>query len=135
VDPETGRVELLEYVALQDVGRAINRASCEGQMRGGAAQAIGFALYEQLVHDEDGQLLTPSFMQYSLPRSDTTPAIETILLEVPSPHGPLGAKGIGETAIVPGAAAVANAVAAATGRRLSELPLTPERIWRALQSA
>jgi CO/xanthine dehydrogenase Mo-binding subunit len=132
VDHDTGHVKVLEYVAIQDVGRAINRGLCEGQMRGGAAQAIGFALFEQLVHDEEGQLLTPSFMQYSLPRSHTTPPIETVIIEVPSPHGPLGAKGIGETAIVPGAPAIANAVAAATGRRLTELPLTPERVWRAL---
>jgi CO/xanthine dehydrogenase Mo-binding subunit len=133
VDPDTGEVRLLEYVAFQDVGRAINRASCEGQMRGGAAQAIGFALYERLVHDEGGQLTSPSFMQYALPRSDTTPPIETVVIEVASPHGPMGARGIGETAIVPGAAAVANAVAAAAGRRLTELPLTPDRVWRALQ--
>ena len=132
VDPDSGEVELLEYVAAQDVGRAINPSLCEGQMRGGAAQSIGFALHEQLAHDEDGQLLSGSFMSYAIPRTDTLPDIEPLIVEVPAPHGPVGARGIGESAIVPGAAAIGNAVAAATGVRFRELPLTPARVWRAL---
>jgi CO/xanthine dehydrogenase Mo-binding subunit len=132
VDRETGEVELLEYVAAQDVGRAINPDLIDGQMRGGAVQSIGFALCEQLVHDEEGQLVTGSFLNYAIPKMESVPPIETIIVEVPSEHGPLGAKGIGESAIVPGAAAIANAIAAATSLRLRQLPMTPDRVWRGL---
>jgi CO/xanthine dehydrogenase Mo-binding subunit len=131
VDPDTSEVRVIAYVAAQDVGRVLNLDLCEGQMRGGAVQAIGFALYEQLIHDEDGQLLTSSFLNYSIPRAEAIPPIETIVVEVPAEHGPLGARGIGESAIMPGTAAVANAVTAATGCRFYDLPLTPERIWNA----
>ena len=106
--------EVLGHVAVQDVGHALNPALCEGQMRGGAAQAIGWALYEQLVHDEDGRLVTGSFLNYAIPRSEHVAPIETVIVEVPAPHGPLGAKGIGESAVVPGAGAVGNAIKAAT---------------------
>jgi CO/xanthine dehydrogenase Mo-binding subunit len=135
VDPESGAVRVLAYVSVQDVGRALNRALCEGQMHGGAAQAIGWALCEQLEFDESGQLMTPSFVEYGIPSSEDVPPIETVIVEVPAPHGPLGAKGIGESAVVPGPAAVANAVTAATGKRFRELPMTPERVWRALNEA
>ena len=133
VDADSGEIELLGFVAAQDVGRAINPSLCEGQMHGGAVQSIGFALQEALEHDEEGQLMNGSFMTYAMPRIDTLPEIETIVVEVPSPHGPLGARGIGESAIVPGAAAIGNAVAAATGVRFRSLPLTPARVWRALE--
>ena len=123
---------MLSYVAAQDVGKAINPLLCKGQMWGGAAQGIGWALYEQLTHDDEGQLLNGSFMTYAMPRTENVPPIETIIVEVAAPHGPFGAKGIGESAVVPGAATIANAVAAATGRRLRELPMTPQRVWRAL---
>jgi CO/xanthine dehydrogenase Mo-binding subunit len=129
VDPDTGAVAVLRYVAIQDVGHAINPALCEGQLHGGAAQAIGWALLEELDHDEAGQLVTGSFLSYGMPSADAVPPIETRLLEIPSPHGPLGAKGIGESAVVPGAAAIANAVAAATRRRPRELPMSPQRVW------
>lgn len=133
VDRETGQVSLIDYVAVQDVGRVLNPALCEGQMRGGAAQAIGIALFEGMEYSDDGQLLTGSFMSYAMPRSESLPDMETIIVEVPSEHGAFGARGIGESAIVPGAAAVANAVAAAA-TRISDLPLTAGRVWRALQS-
>jgi CO/xanthine dehydrogenase Mo-binding subunit len=132
VDRETGEVELLGYAVVQDVGRALNPALVEGQMRGGAAQAIGWALFEELVHDEDGQLLTGSFLDYALPTADRVPPIDTVIVEVPAPDGPFGAKGIGEAPVVPGPAAIANAVAAATGVRMRELPMTPPRLWAAL---
>jgi CO/xanthine dehydrogenase Mo-binding subunit len=135
VDPDTGRVEVLGYVAAQDCGRALNPALVEGQMHGGAVQSIGYALYEELAHDEDGQPLSGSFLTYALPKIDAVPEIETIVVEVPAPHGPLGARGIGESAIVPGASAVANAIAAATGIRMHELPMTPARVWRALRKS
>ncbi len=135
VDPETGEVELLGYAIVQDVGRALNPALVEGQMRGGAVQAIGWALYEELVHDEDGQLLSGSFLDYALPTADRVPPIDTVIVEVPAPDGPFGAKGIGEAPVVPGPAAIANAVHAATGVRMRELPITPPRLWAALQDA
>jgi CO/xanthine dehydrogenase Mo-binding subunit len=135
VDAETGEVELLRHVIAQDVGRALNPALVEGQMRGGATQGIGWALFEELVHDEDGRLLTGSFLDYALPVAERVPEIETLIVEVPAPDGPYGAKGIGETPVVGAPAAVANAVAAATGVRLRRLPMTPPRVWQALREA
>ena len=134
VDPVTGRVELLDYVAAQDCGRALNPALVEGQMHGGAVQSIGYALYEELCHDEQGQLLSGSFLTYAIPKIDAVPQIETLIVEVPAPFGPLGARGIGESAIVPGCPAIANAIRAATGVRMHELPMTPARVWRAMQT-
>jgi CO/xanthine dehydrogenase Mo-binding subunit len=135
VDRETGEVELLGYAIAQDVGRALNPALVEGQMRGGVAQGIGWALYEELAHDESGQLLTGSFMEYAIPSAEHVPEIDTLIVEVPAPDGPYGAKGIGEAPVVPAAAAIANAVAAAIGVRIHELPLTAPRVWAALNEA
>jgi CO/xanthine dehydrogenase Mo-binding subunit len=132
VDRETGEVELLGYAIAQDVGRALNPALVEGQMRGGVAQGIGWALYEELVHDESGQLLTGSFMDYAIPVAQHVPEIDTLIVEVPAPDGPFGAKGIGEAPVVPAPAAIANAIAAAVGVRLRELPMTAPRVWAAL---
>jgi CO/xanthine dehydrogenase Mo-binding subunit len=133
VDRETGEVELLRHVIAQDVGRALNPALVEGQMRGGATQGMGWALCEQLDHDEDGRLLTGSFLDYAIPTAERVPEIETLIVEVPAPDGPFGAKGIGEAPVVGAPAAIANAVAAATGTRLRELPMTPPRVWAALR--
>jgi CO/xanthine dehydrogenase Mo-binding subunit len=132
VDRDTGEIELLGYAIAQDVGRALNPALVEGQMRGGAAQSIGWALYEELLHDESGQLLTGSFLDYAIPTADRVPNIDTLIVEVPAPDGPYGAKGIGEAPVIAGPAAIANAVAAAVGIRMRELPMTPARVWRAL---
>ncbi|HEX2346638.1 MAG TPA: xanthine dehydrogenase family protein molybdopterin-binding subunit [Gaiellaceae bacterium] len=132
VDRETGEVELLRHVIAQDVGRALNPALVEGQMRGGATQGMGWALFEQLDHDESGQLLTGSFLDYSIPVADRVPEIDTLIVEVPAPDGPFGAKGIGEAPVVAAAPAIVNAVAAATGTRMRELPLTPPHVWAAL---
>jgi CO/xanthine dehydrogenase Mo-binding subunit len=134
VDRETGEVELLHHVIAQDVGRALNPALVEGQMRGGATQGMGWAIFEELHHDEDGRLLTGSFLDYAIPTAERVPEIETLIVEVPAPDGPFGAKGIGEASVVGAPAAVANAVAAATGARLHELPMTPPRVWEALRS-
>ena len=134
VDRETGEVALLGHVIAQDVGRALNPALVEGQMRGGAVQGMGWALFEQLHHDEDGRLLTGSFLDYAIPTAERVPEIETLIVEVPAPDGPFGAKGIGEASVVGAPAAVANAVAAATGARPRELPMTPPRVWEALRS-
>ena len=135
VDAETGQVEVLAWAAAQDVGRALNPALCEGQLQGGIAQAIGWALYEELVADEDGHVLNGAFTDYLIPGTDDVPLLETFLVEVPAPDGPFGAKGIGEAPVVAGPAAVANAIAAATGVRLRRLPMTPERVWSALRQA
>ena len=132
VDRETGEVEVLRHVIAQDVGRALNPALVEGQMRGGVTQGIGWALFEQLDHDEDGRLLTGSFLDYAIPTAERVPEIETLIVEVPAPDGPFGAKGIGEAPVVGAPAAVANAVAAAGGTRLYELPMTAPRVWAAL---
>jgi CO/xanthine dehydrogenase Mo-binding subunit len=134
VDRETGEVTVLRHVIAQDVGRALNPVLVEGQMRGGAVQGIGWALFEQLDHDEDGRLLTGSFLDYAIPTAERIPEIDTLIVEVPAPDGPFGAKGIGEAPVVGAPAAVANAVARAAGTRLYELPMTPPRVWQALRS-
>ena len=135
VDRETGEVELLHHVIAQDVGRALNPALVEGQMRGGATQGIGWALFEELAHDEYGQLVTGSFVDYAIPVAERVPEIDTLIVEVPAPDGPFGAKGIGEAPVVAAAPAIANAIAAAVGIRLRELPMTPPRVWAALRDA
>lgn len=128
VDPGTGQVTLLGYLAIHDIGFAINPAEVEGQIHGGVAQGVGWGLLEAMVYDEDGRLLTASFVDYAMPRADHLPPIEVELVEQPSPLGPFGARGIGEPPIIPGAAAIANAIADATGRRLTDLPMTPARV-------
>lgn len=132
VDPETGEARVLRYVLAQDVGHALNPALVEGQLTGGAIQGIGWSLLECLRFDEGGQLLTGSFMDYAVPGAADVPAIETILIEVPAPDGPFGAKGVGEAPVCGSTGAIANAVAAATGVRMHELPMTPPTIWAAL---
>ncbi|MBX6771080.1 MAG: xanthine dehydrogenase family protein molybdopterin-binding subunit [Chloroflexi bacterium] len=134
VDPETGRVTILRYVCVQDVGKAINPTLVEGQMQGGSAQGIGIALSEELVYDAEGRLQNPSLLDYRLMTAIDLPPIETVIVEVPSPYGPFGAKGAGEPPIVPGPAALANAIRDAIGCDLTDLPMTPEKIVAALQS-
>jgi CO/xanthine dehydrogenase Mo-binding subunit len=132
VDPDTGAVTVLGHVIAQDVGRALNPALVEGQMCGGVAQGLGWALLEELAYDEHGQPATGSFVEYAMPTAGGVPAIDTEIVEVPTPEGPYGAKGVGEAPVVGVAGAVANAVAAATrGARLRRLPMTPERVWQA----
>jgi CO/xanthine dehydrogenase Mo-binding subunit len=132
VDRETGAVTVLHHVVAQDVGRMLNPSLVEGQLLGGTAQGIGWALYEELAHDEFGQLRTGSFVDYAIPAFGSMPPIELEIVEVPAPDGPFGAKGIGEAPVIATAAAVANAIAAAVGLRLRELPMTPARVWAAL---
>ncbi|HTK08547.1 MAG TPA: xanthine dehydrogenase family protein molybdopterin-binding subunit, partial [Ktedonobacteraceae bacterium] len=132
VDPETGVVRVLEYVAAQDVGRAINPAEVEGQIHGGVVQGIGWALFEQMAYDENGQLLTATLMDYALPQSKDVPTITSLLVEVPSVLGPFGAKGVGEPPVVPVAAAIANAIRDAVGVRMTQIPMTPERVFASL---
>ena len=135
VDEETGEVKVLKHVIAQDAGRAINPLAVDGQMVGGAAQGLGWALYEEMAYDEDGQLLSGSWLDYTLPDSmQTAPDVETIIVEVPSEHGPFGARGVGEPPVVPTPAAVANAIAHCTGLRLTNIPMTPPRVLQALRS-
>ena len=116
-----------------DIGRVVNPLIARGQVEGGAVQGIGQALCEQVVYDAgSGQLLTGSFMDYDIPKIDTVPTVETILIEKPSPHNTFGARGIGEPPITAGAAAIANAVRDASGARVLELPIRAESVWRAL---
>jgi CO/xanthine dehydrogenase Mo-binding subunit len=98
-------------------------------MQGGTAQGIGWALLEELNYDEEGQLRGGTFAEYALPSTDQVPPIETLIVEVPAPDGPFGAKGVGEPPVVAAPPAIANAIAAATGARLHELPMTPARVW------
>lgn len=132
VDPETGEVRVLDYVAIQDVGMAINPALVTGQVHGGVTQGLGWALFEKMVYDEHGQLLTANLMDYALPHSYDVPNIQTMLVEIPSDLGPFGAKGVGEPPVVPVGAAIANAIFDAVGVRVSQLPITPERLFSAL---
>jgi CO/xanthine dehydrogenase Mo-binding subunit len=129
VDTETGEVTLRDFVVVQDVGRAINPLAVEGQMQGGSVQSLGMALTEGLQFDPaTGRLMNPSLLDYRKLTAADLPNIETIIVEVPSPAGPFGARGVGEPPIVPAPAAIANAVQDATGVRITELPLSPERI-------
>ncbi len=134
VDPETGQVKLLKYVSLADVGKAIHPVLCEGQDEGGVMTAIGHSLIEEMVY-RDGQLLNPNIIDYPIPTFAHLPDhFETILVENHNGPGPFGAKGTGEGGLLPVAAAIANAVYQATGLRLYGLPLTPEKVWKALQA-
>jgi CO/xanthine dehydrogenase Mo-binding subunit len=132
VDPDTGEVTLHDFAVVQDAGRAINPLGVEGQMQGGAVQSLGIALTEALSYDDKGRLTNPSLLDYRKLTAADLPNIETIIVEVPSPAGPFGARGVGEPPIVPAPAAIANAVEDATGVRITECPLTPERIALAL---
>jgi len=137
VEPQTGRVRFLRYVAVHDVGTVVNPKSLRGQITGGIAQGIGMALYEQSAYDGEGQPLTGSFMDYLLPTALEVPAFEIGHVETPSPFTPVGAKGCGESSSETAPAAVANAVADALrplGLKPSHLPLTPARLWELARS-
>jgi len=136
VDTETGNVDLLRYVAVDDVGTVINPLIVEGQVHGGLAQGVSQALYEEAVYDEDGNLLTASMTTYLVPSAAEFPAWEVGRTETPSPTNPLGVKGVGETGAIASPAAVMNAVVdalAEDGVTDIAMPATPERVWRALE--
>ena len=138
VDLGTGGVKLLRYVVAHDCGRVINPTIVEGQVHGGVAQGVGGALFEEMVYDETGQLLTGSLMDYAVPKADDLPPIETVHLECPSPRNPLGVKGLGEGGAISPPAAIANAVEDALapfGVRVTETPLTAARIVALLERA
>jgi carbon-monoxide dehydrogenase large subunit len=138
IDPVTGHVELKRYVAVDDCGPQINPVIVEGQVLGGVVQGIGQALWEGAVYDSNGQLLTGSLADYAIPRADLLPDIEVLSTVTPSPHHPLGVKGIGEAGTIASTATVYNAVIDALqplGVVSIEMPLTPERVWRAIKHA
>jgi CO/xanthine dehydrogenase Mo-binding subunit len=135
VDEVTGKIEVLRAWSAHDVGRAVNPVSCEGQIQGGFVQGLGYALYEQMIWDDDGRLANPSLADYKLPGAlDVPPVIEPIVIEDPDPTGPFGAKGVGEISLVGVAPAIANAIAQAVGVRLRRLPMTPERVFDAMEA-
>jgi carbon-monoxide dehydrogenase large subunit len=135
VDPDNGHIELQRYVAVDDCGLQINPMIVEGQVHGGVVQGAGQALWEGAVYDDNGQLLTGSMMDYALPRANMVPDIETLFTVTPSPHNPLGVKGIGETGTIASTPTIYNAVIDALkplGVTRLEMPLTPERVWQAI---
>ena len=132
VDTETGNVEVKRVIHAQDVGKAINPQLVQAQMEGGVSMGLGYALSEEIVV-EKGRIVNPSLATYLIPTAGDTPEIETITVEDPYPNGPFGAKGVGEPGALPTAAAVANAVYDAVGVRITQLPITAERVWKALQ--
>ncbi len=134
VDRETGHVKVLRYTAIQDVGRAIHPSYVEGQIQGGVAQGVGWALNEEYVYDKNGRLDNPGFLDYRMPVASDMPMIEPVMIEVPNPRHPFGAKGVGEVPIVPPMAAVANAIADAIGMRMRDLPMSPPKLRAALDS-
>ncbi|MEM7541108.1 MAG: xanthine dehydrogenase family protein molybdopterin-binding subunit [Pseudomonadota bacterium] len=134
VDPETGRVTVVRYTAIQDAGRAIHPSYVEGQMQGGAVQGIGWALNEEYIYDDDGRMDNAGFLDYRVPVASDLPMIDTVIVEVPNPGHPFGVRGVGEVPIVPPLAAVANAIAAATDLRMTDLPISPPKLLDAIDS-
>ena len=132
IDPETGKITILRYTIAQDVGKAIHPSYVEGQMQGGVAQGIGWAINEEYIYDDEGHLLNASLLDYRMPTALDLPMIDTILVEVPHPAHPYGVRGVGEVNIVPPAGAIANAVYDATGVRMDRLPISPANLLEAM---
>jgi CO/xanthine dehydrogenase Mo-binding subunit len=132
VDPETGKVEILRYTTFLDVGQVVHRSNVEGQMQGGVLQGAGWALNEEYYYTEDGMMANSSLLDYRMPTTIDLPMIDTVIIEVPNPRHPFGIRGVGESPIVPPLAAIANAIHDATGVRLTNLPMSPSSIVKAL---
>jgi len=135
VDPQTGKVDITELYNSLDVGKAINPMACEGQLEGGLVQGFAWGLMEQMVYAPDGRNLNAGLLDYRIPTALDFPDIATVLVEEPTKNGPFGVKGIGEPPIAPGVACLISAVADATGKWIHEVPLTPERVLKAMQGA
>ena len=135
VDRPTGAVKILRYTVFQDAGKAVHPAYVEGQFQGGAVQGIGWALNEEYIYGSDGRLQNPGFLDYRVPVASDLPMIDTVIVEVANPGHPYGVRGVGETSIVPPLAAIANAVSAAAGVRLTELPMSPPKVLDAIDAA
>jgi len=132
VDPDTGKVTILRYTAVQDAGKAIHPSYVEGQIQGGAVQGIGWALNEEYFFNEQGHMLNSSFLDYRMPTSLDLPMIDTVIVEVANPTHPYGVRGVGETPVIPPMAAIANAIYQAIGIRLNQLPMSPGRVLEAM---
>jgi aerobic carbon-monoxide dehydrogenase large subunit len=133
IDVDTGALHVRRLAAVDDAGKIVNPLLAEGQVLGGVAQGLGAVLSEEAVHDGDGQLRNASFVDYGMPGAVEMPDIATAFVQTPSPHNPLGAKGIGEGGAIGTPAAIANAVADALGADPPDPPFTPEKLWRALR--
>ncbi|MCZ6891209.1 MAG: xanthine dehydrogenase family protein molybdopterin-binding subunit [Chloroflexi bacterium] len=134
VDPETGKVTILRYTAVQDVGKAVHPTYVEGQIQGGVAQGIGWALNEEYVFSDEGRMMNPTFLDYRMPTALDVPMLDTVIVEVANPGHPFGVRGVGEVPIVPCMAAISNAIYQATGLRFHELPMSPSRVLGALHA-
>jgi CO/xanthine dehydrogenase Mo-binding subunit len=132
LDPATGQSKVLRYTSFQDVGRAIHPAYVEGQMQGGVAQGIGWALNEEYIYDKNGRVDNASFLDYRMPVASDLPMLDSVMIEVPNPKHPQGVRGVGEVCLVPALAAVANALTAAAGHRFDSLPMSPPKVLAAL---
>jgi CO/xanthine dehydrogenase Mo-binding subunit len=132
VDPETGKVDVLRYTATQDVGKVVHPSYVEGQIQGAVAQGVGWALNEEYFYDEKGTLRNAGFLDYRMPTTLDLPLIETVLIEIPNPGHPIGIRGVGEVPIVPPPAAIANAIYRAIGVRMTELPMSPPKVAKAV---
>jgi CO/xanthine dehydrogenase Mo-binding subunit len=135
VDPGTGQTRVVRMTCFQDVGRAIHPSYVEGQMQGGMAQAIGWALTEEYIYDKKGRVDNAGFLDYRMPVTSDLPMLDTVIIEVPNPKHPQGVRGVGEVPLVPGLAAVANAVHNALGIRFTHLPMSPPKVLEALEPA
>ena len=133
VDLETGRVTITRYTVAQDAGKAVHPSYVEGQFQGGAVQGIGWALNEEYIYGKDGKLQNAGFLDYRMPVASDLPMIDTVIVEVPNPGHPYGVRGVGETSIVPPLAAVANAVSAAAKVRLTDIPMSPPKVLKAIE--
>ena len=133
VDPETGKVDILRFTAVQDAGKAIHPSYVEGQMQGGSVQGIGWGLNEEFFMTEDGQVANSTLLDYRMPTALDLPMIDTVIVEVSNPGHPFGVRGVGEVNIVPPPAALANAINQAVDVRMDRLPMNPpaimETIW------
>jgi len=134
VDPETGKVDILRCTAFIDAGQAVHPSFVEGQMQGGTAQGIGWALHEEYTYTADGVMTNPTFLDYRMPTTLDVPMIDTVIVEVPNPRHPFGLRGVGEVPIIPPLAAIANAIYNAIGVRMTRLPMSPGAILEALQA-
>ena len=135
VDPETGKVEILRFTAVQDVGKAVHPSYVEGQMQGGSVQGIGWALNEEYFMGDDGTMKNSTLLDYRMPTSLDLPMIDTCIVEVANPGHPFGVRGVGEANIVPPTPAIANAIHDAVGVRMQRLPMSPPAVWSAIDKS
>jgi len=135
VDKDTGHVTILRYTAVQDVGKAVHPSYVEGQIQGGAAQGVGWALNEEYIYDDQGRMENPGFLDYRIPVASDLPMIEAVMVEVANPTHPFGVRGVGEVPIIPPMAAIANAIEDAVGVRMTDLPMSPPKVLAALDAA